>query len=133
MIKRISMQALALALAGTAVLLGGCFGDDVTPQNTAIAGAWNVACQPVNDDCTNFTIRFDDAGDITDVDMDRHKGAQRGTGEVVEGVLYFRMGVGTVYEFRGKLDGGGRSASGTMRNFDADGTQRSTSATATRG
>ena len=34
--------------------------------------------------------------------------AQRGTGEIVDGVLFFRMGVGTVYEFRGKLDGGGR-------------------------
>ena len=132
MIKRHPMRSLALALAGTAVLLGGCFSDDVTPQNTAIAGTWNVVCQPVNEDCTNFAIRFDDAGDITDVDMDGHKGAQRGTGEVVEGVLFVRLGVGTVYEFRGKLDGGGRSASGTMKNFDADGTQRSTNATAAR-
>lgn len=133
MIKRNLMRSLALALAGTAVLLGGCFGDDVTPQNTAIAGSWNVVCQPVNEDCTNFAIRFDEAGDIADVDIDGHKGAQRGTGQVVDGVLFFRMGVGTVYEFRGKLDGGGRAATGTMKNFDADGTQRSTSATATRG
>ena len=132
MIKRNLMRILSLALAGAAVVLGGCLSDDVTPQNTAIAGGWSVVCQPVNEDCTNFAIRFDEAGDITNVNMDGHQGAQRGTGEIVDGVLFFRMGVGTVYEFRGKLDGGGRSVSGTMRNFDADGTQRSTSAVATR-
>lgn len=132
MIERNLLRSLTVALAGTAILLGGCLSDDVTPQNTVIAGGWNVACAPVNEDCTNFSIRFDDAGDILEANIDGHQGAQRGTGEIVDGVLFFRMGVGTVYEFRGKLDGGGRAASGTMKNFDADGTQRSTNAVATR-
>ena len=89
-------------------------------------------CQPVNEDCSNFLIRFDSAGDITDSDLDGHRGAQRGTGEIVDGILYFRMGVGTVHEFRGTLDGGGRSASGIMKNFDADGSQKSTPAIVAR-
>lgn len=126
------LRSLALAVAGAALLLAGCFRDDVTPQNTAIAGAWKVVCQPVNDDCSHFTIKFDSGGDIIDSDLDGHRGAQRGTGEITEGTLYFRMGVGTVWEFRGKLDGGGRSASGTMMNFDADGEQKATPAVVSR-
>lgn len=132
MIKRNLFRSLSLVAAGAAMLLGGCFSDDVTPQDTAIAGAWKVTCQPVNEDCSDFMIRFDSAGDITDSDLDGHRGAQRGTGEIVDGILYFRMGVGTVHEFRGKLDGGGRAASGIMKNFDADGAQKSTPATVAR-
>lgn len=130
--KRNLFRSLTLVAAGAALLLGGCFSDDVTPQDTAIAGAWKVTCQPVNEDCSNFLIRFDSAGDITDSDLDGHRGAQRGTGEIVDGILYFRMGVGTVHEFRGTLDGGGRSASGIMKNFDADGSQKSTPAIVAR-
>ena len=104
-------RSLALAVTG-AVFLAGCLDNDVTPRNTAIAGAWKVVCQPVNEDCSQFTIKFDDSGDIIDSDLDGHRGAQRGTGEITDATLYFRMGVGTVWEFRGKLDGGGRSASG---------------------
>lgn len=126
------LRSLALAVAGAALLLAGCLSDDVTPQNTAIAGAWKVVCQPANDDCSHFTIKFDSGGDIIDSDLDGHRGAQRGTGEITDGTLYFRMGVGTVWEYRGKLDGGGRSASGTMRNFDADGEQKATPAVVSR-
>lgn len=126
------IRRFALVVAGSALILAGCFGDDVTPQNTAIAGAWKVNCQPANDDCSNFTIKFDSSGDITDSDLDGHRGAQRGTGEIADGTLYFRMGVGTVWEFRGKLDGGGRAASGTMKNFDADGDQKATPAVVAR-
>ena len=132
MINRNLIRSLTLVAAGAASLLGGCFSDDVTPQDTAIAGAWAVTCQPVNEDCSNFVIRFDSFGDITDSDLDGHRGAQRGTGEIVEGTLYFRMGVGTVHEFRGRLDGGGRAASGTLKNYDADGAQKTTPAVATR-
>ena len=77
-------------------------------------------------------ISFDASGDISDFDLDGHRGPQRGTGEIVEGSLFFKVGVGTVYEFSGKLDGGGRSASGTMTNYDYDGQQKSTPAVVKR-
>ncbi len=127
-----SFRSLVLAVSWAALLLAGCISDDVTPQNTAIAGSWKVVCAPVNEDCSNFTIKFDSGGDIIDSDLDGHRGAQRGAGEITDGTLYFRMGVGTVWEFRGKLDGGGRSASGTMMNFDADGEQKATPALVSR-
>lgn len=123
------LRTLAAACAG--VLIGGC-GDDVTPQNTAIASTWSVACHPVNEDCPDFQITFGASGDITDFDLDGHRGAQRGTGEIVDGTLYFKVGVGTLYEFAGKLDGGGRTASGIMTNLDYDGHQKSTPAVVSR-
>jgi hypothetical protein len=122
----------ALVVAGAAVLAAGCFGDDVTPQNTAIAGTWNVVCMPVNEDCPNFAIGFSANGDITELDIDGNDGAQRGTGEIRDGVLSFRIGRGPAYVFNGKLDGGGRSASGALTNFDFDGEQKTTAAVATR-
>ena len=124
-------RGLAVVVASAGLLIGGC-GDDVTPQNTAIAGKWQVACQPVNEDCPNFAISFAADGDITDFVLDGSKGAQRGTGEIVDATLYFKVGVGTVYRFSGKLDGGGRSASGTMTNYDYDGQQKSTPAVVSR-
>ena len=129
MIKNLSR---ILTLAAAAVLLGGCFSDDVTPQNTAIAGAWSVVCQPVNEDCSNFDITFAASGDIADCNLDGNRGAQRVLGEIIEGVLYFRMGVGRVWQFEGKLDGGGRTATGIMTNFDLDGSQKSTPAVVSR-
>jgi hypothetical protein len=122
------LRVLTVVGAFAGMLLGGCFGDDVTPQNTAIAGKWTVTCQPVNEDCPDFAISFDTEGDITDFDLDGHKGPQRGTGEIVDATLYFRVGVDIGYEFSGKLDGGGRSASGTVTNYDYDGHQKSTPA-----
>ncbi|MEO8752990.1 MAG: hypothetical protein ABI624_09955 [Casimicrobiaceae bacterium] len=124
-------RGLAVVSASVLVGIAGC-GDDVTPQNTAIAGRWQVACQPVNEDCPNFGIAFSADGDITDVDLDGHKGPQRGTGEIVDATLIFKLGFGGVYAFSGKLDGGGRSASGTMTNFDYDGKQKSTPAVVSR-
>lgn len=124
-------RALSMVVACAGLLIGGC-GDDVTPQNTAIAGQWQVACQPVNEDCPNFSISFDANGDITDFVLDGSKGAQRGTGEIADATLVFKVGVGTVYAFSGKLDGGGRSASGTMTNYDYDGQQKSTPAVVSR-
>jgi hypothetical protein len=126
------LRVLTIVGASTSLFIAGCFGDDVTPQNTAIAGQWKVACMPVNEDCPDFAIRFDDQGDITDFDLDGHKGPQRGMGEIADATLYFNVGVGTVYEFSGKLDGGGRSASGTMTNYDYDGQQKSTPAVVKR-
>lgn len=125
-------RVLALATACAALVVGGCFSDDVTPQNTAIAGKWQVACHPVNEDCPDFGISFAANGDITDFDLDGHKGPRRGTGEIVDGSLFFRVGTGNVYEFRGKLDGGGRAASGTMTNYDYDGEQKTTPAVVSR-
>jgi hypothetical protein len=125
-----NLRCLVLAIA--VLLLAGCFGDDVTPQNTAIAGKWTLACTPVNEDCPNFAISFDQQGDITDFDLDGHKGPQRGLGEIADATLHFKVGVGTVYEFSGKLDGAGRSAGGALTNYDADGLQRTTAAVATR-
>lgn len=124
-------RGLAVVVACAGLVIGGC-NDDVTPQNTAIAGNWQVACQPVNEDCPNFAISFAANGDITEVDLDGHRGPQRGTGEIVDATLFIRIGVGTVYQFKGKLDGGGRSASGTMTNNDHDGTQKSTPAVVSR-
>jgi hypothetical protein len=124
-------RGLAVVVACAVLCIGGC-GDDVTPQNTAIAGQWQVACQPVNEDCPNFGISFSADGDITDVDLDGHKGPQRGTGEIVDATLIFKLGFGGVYAFSGKLDGGGRSASGIMTNFDYDGQQKSTPAVVSR-
>jgi hypothetical protein len=126
------LRALSVVVACAGMLVGGCFSDDVTPQNTAIAGKWAVACHPVNEDCPDFAISFDAYGDITDFDLDGHKGPQRGTGEIADAALFFIVGVGTVYEFSGKLDGGGRSASGTVINYDYDGHQKTTAAVATR-
>ena len=126
------LRVLGVAGACAGMLLGGCYGEDVTPQNTAIAGKWAVVCQPVNDDCPNFDITFSADGDISDFDLDGHKGPQRGTGEIVDATLFFKVGVGDVYDFSGKLDGGGRSATGTVTNFDYDGHQKSTTAVATR-
>jgi hypothetical protein len=126
------LRVLGIVGACAGMLLGGCYGEDVTPQNTAIAGKWTVNCQPVNDDCPDFAIAFDAFGDITDFDLDGHLGPQRGTGEIADATLYFSVGVGNVYEFSGKLDGGGRSASGTVTNYDYDGQQKTTAAVVTR-
>ncbi len=121
-----------LAACALALVLAACVGDDVTPQNTNVAGTWAVTCQPVNEDCPNFSISFDAAGDITNVDIDGHVGAQRGTGTIKDGVLAFKIGFGGVYEFSGMLDGAGRSATGSLTNLDYDGRQRTTQAVATR-
>ena len=125
-------RVLAIVVAGAGLLIGGCFGHDVRPQNTAIAGKWKVACQPVNEDCPDFQISFDADGDISDFDLDGHRGPQRGTGEIVDAMLFFKVGVGTVYAFSGKLDGGGRTASGTVTNYDYDGHQKTTPAVVSR-
>lgn len=130
MMSRNLLRSLCLAAAGAGLLLSGCLSDDDTPEN--IAGTWNVVCQPVNEDCTHFSITFDSAGDITDADVDGHRGAQRGTGEISNGTLRFRLGVGTVHEFTGTLDAARRSASGSMKNHDADGEQRTTPAVVSR-
>ncbi|MFO1323993.1 MAG: hypothetical protein U1F15_07990 [Burkholderiales bacterium] len=125
-------RVVIVVVACAGLLVGGCFGDDVTPQNTAVAGKWQVACHPVNEDCPDFAITFAADGDIADFDLDGHKGPQRGTGEIVDAVLYFNVGVGNLYAFSGKLDGGGRSASGTMTNYDYDGNQKTTPAVVSR-
>jgi len=124
-------HVLASIAAGAAVLVAGC-SDDVTPQNTAIAGMWKVVCMPVNEDCPNFSIGFSPNGDITTFDIDGNDGPQRGMGKITGGVLSFRVGRGPAYVFDGKLDGGGRSASGALTNFDFDGEQKTTAAVATR-
>ena len=126
------MRVLGAATACVGLIVGGCWGEDVTPQNTAIAGKWSVACHPVNDDCPDFSITFAASGDISDFDLDGHRGPQRGTGEIVDGSLFFKVGVGAVYVFSGKLDGGGRSANGTMTNYDYDGQQKTTPAVVNR-
>ena len=130
--NKILLRALAVIAASAALVTAGCFSDDVTPQNVAVAGKWKVSCMPVNDDCPDFTIAFDDLGDITQFDLDGNQGPQRGTGEITNAALHFRVGVGDVYEFSGKLDGGGRSASGSMTNFDYDGAQKTTPAVVSR-
>ena len=127
-----SLRPFAFLVACLGLVLGGCFGDDVTPQNTSIAGQWKIACQPVNEDCPNFSITFDAEGDITDYDLDGHRGPQRGIGSIVDTKLAFKVGHGNVYEFSGMLNGSGRAASGAVTNFDYDGQQKTTQATATR-
>ena len=112
-------------------VIGGCI-DDVTPQNTNVAGKWQIACQPVNEDCPNFAIAFDADGDITEYDLDGHKGAARGRGSIADGKLLFKVGLETAYEFRGTLNSTGRTAAGSVTNFDYDGEQKTTQATATR-
>lgn len=112
--------------------IGGCFGDDVTPQNTSVAGKWQITCQPVNEDCPDFAISFDVEGDITDFNLDGHKGAARGRGSVVEGKLAFKVGLEAAYDFSGMLNSSGRIAAGSMTNYDYDGMQKTTQAIATR-
>ena len=124
-------RVLVGAVAGTVLLVAGC-SDDVTPQNTDIAGMWSVVCMPVNEDCPNFAIGFSANGDITQLDIDGNDGVQRGNGEIVEGVMSFRIGRGPAYVFQGTLDGSGRSATGTVTNFDFDGEQKTTAAVVTR-
>ncbi len=124
-------RGLVVFVAFTSLLIGGCL-DNGTPQNTAIAGKWQVACQPVNEDCPNFSISFSADGDITDFVLNGHKGPQRGTGEIVDATLFFRVGISATYQFSGKLDGSGGSASGTMTNYDYDGQQKSTPAVVSR-
>ncbi len=124
-------RGLVVVVASASLLIGGCFNDD-TPQNTAIAGNWQVACQPVNNDCPNFSISFSADGDITDFVLNGHQGPKRGTGEIVNATLSFRVGVIGTYQFSGKLDGSGGSASGTMTNYDYDGQQKSTPAVVSR-
>ena len=81
---RIRSRVLALTAACVALFIAGCYGDDVTPQNTAIAGKWKVACMSVNEDCSDFAIGFDDQGDVTDFDLDGYMGPQRGMGKIVD-------------------------------------------------
>jgi len=117
-----------LLLALLVACLGGCIGNDVTPQNTNIAGKWNMACHPVSSDCTDFSISFDSDGDITEFDLNGHKGATRGTGSIVDSRLKVSIGHGGFLVFVGVLDSAGRSATGAFTN----GREKSTPATLTR-
>jgi len=129
-----TMKCLAvLACCCVGLVTLGC-GDDVTPPapNTSIAGKWQVTCQPVNEDCPNFTVTFDAAGDIAAIDLDGHRGAHKGYGRIADAKLFISIGFGTIYEFKGPLDPPGTSATGTMTNFDYDGEQKTTPATVAR-
>jgi len=117
----------------TLLTVAGCM-DDVTPvnMNTNVAGSWQVQCQPVNEDCPNFMITFDSEGDITDTNIDGHRGPQRGRGQITGAEIVFVQGFGITYEYRGTLDAAGNVATGKMTNFDYDGEQKTTPATLTR-
>ena len=126
-----NLAVLACYCVGLATL--GC-GDDVTPPapNASGAGKWQVTCQPTNEDCPNFTVTFDAAGDIAAIDLHGHRGAHKGFGRIADSKLYINIGFGTIYEFKGALDAPGTTATGTMTNFDYDGEQKTTPATVAR-
>ena len=117
-----------LVLALLATLVGGCIGNDVTPQNTNIAGKWNTACHPVNADCADLSISFDSEGDITEFNLNGQKSPQPGSGSIIDSRLKFRIGHGGAYVFNGELDSAGRSATGAFTNAR----EKTTSATLTR-
>lgn len=127
-------RPVALAAGLCAILAAAGCNDDVTPvrMNTSVAGAWQVQCQPVNEDCSDFAITFAADGDIADTNIDGHRGPQRGQGAIVGTELTFKLGFGTVYEYRGKLDAAGGEATGKMTNYDHDGEQKTTTATLIR-
>ena len=122
-------------LAGCCVLLAthGC-GDDVTPVrlDTNIAGNWQVTCQPVNEDCSNFSITFAADGDIQETNFDGNSGPNKGFGEIVGAELSFSLGFGNIYRYVGTLDAAGGVATGKLTNYDYDGEQKTTPATLTR-
>ena len=107
-------------------------GDSAPPQNTSIAGKWQVTCQPPNEDCPNFILTFDSGGDITEADLHGHRGSQKGFGKIADSKLAFNLGHGNVYEFSGLLNPPGSIATGTLKNFDHDGEQKTTPAIVTR-
>ena len=131
---RWALRRLSL-VAGCCVLLAmqGCR-DDVTPvrMDTNIAGKWQVTCQPVNEDCHDFSITFAADGDIRDTNFHGHSGPNKGFGEIVGAELSFRLGFATTYRYVGTLDAAGGVATGKLTNFDYDGEQKTTPATLAR-
>ena len=111
----------------------GCSPDPAPPppQNTSVAGTWEVICEPPNNDCYGFTFTFSPNGDIINSDLPGLEGVVQGTASIANGVLTIL--VNEQITFVGTLDALGNIAKGTLTDHDLDGAQSTTlDVTATR-